>query len=98
MTDIRVPILVESDDLARYFAAKNVTTACPFCATNGWTVHDTDKYNGVGLGVMGPDGRIPPAANFMPAIVLTCNNCFYMWLIARFPVEDWIKENPSGSR
>ena len=94
MSEIRIPIKIDNDALARYFSAKNVSSKCPQCSTSEWTVHETDNYAGVGLTMMDLAGRLVPGSNFMPAVALTCDNCYYLWLIARFPVEDWVKENP----
>lgn len=86
------PIPVESEALSAYMEDKGVDPTCRRCSQAGWTIHDSDEMRGIAGLAITDGGNVSPNT-FFPMIPLSCKHCGSVWLLARHPVQEWIKEN-----
>jgi len=79
--------------LSRFMDTRNVDRKCPCCGENRWEVLTEDAVEGVAMLRLGGDALVYPDA-VLPALVLVCDNCAYLWMVARKRVAQWLKDNP----
>lgn len=79
-------------ELSRFLSAHQVPSTCPHCGVNNWGHFNSDALEGVSMSRLGGDGLVYPDT-ILPALVLSCNNCAYIWMIARKQVARWLAEN-----
>lgn len=87
---------ITPEDFGAFMSAKSINPACPKCPHVGWTVHDISDVRGIAGIAMGNDGNVNMRQVF-PLLPLSCNNCGYVWLVARVPVENWLKEREANA-
>lgn len=86
--------VISTDDLNRFYAAKNVHGACPACGSQAWSV--VDAPGGMSFTLyshLGSGGFMNHANESIPLIVLGCGNCFALRTHAAIPVRNWLQEN-----
>lgn len=89
---------ISAEDLVRFMSARNARTACPMCANPGWWTMDAsgEGPNTVSNATVDNRGHTSfnRVFNVMPLI---CSNCYFVWWIARKPIEDWLTQNAVSS-
>lgn len=87
-------VSIPSDKLLAFLQAKNVKPNCPMCATADWVHMEDEDNHGFLIYSQARDGSMGPKN--LPLIAMVCRNCNYLWLVARLPVEAWLKEHHHG--
>ena len=80
-------------DLVRFLDAHHADRDCPCCGNNRWDLMAKEAIEGVAMARLGGDGLVYPNL-VLPALVLVCDNCSYLWMVARKQVARWLKDNP----
>lgn len=80
-------------DLERFFLAQNVDHRCPCCGADKWEVMTDEAVEGVAMFRLGGDALVYNES-ILPALVLICDRCAHLWLVARKRVAVWLSENP----
>ena len=80
-------------ELSRYLLAHQVPTRCPQCGQDDWGHFNSEALEGVSMSRMGGDALVYPET-VLPTLVLCCNNCAYVWMLARKQVARWLVKNP----
>lgn len=85
---------IGGDDLARFHKARGVTDiSCPRCGTSSWQIESLDDVPASSIPELKPndEAQLPG----LRTLVLACQNCANLWLMAYDPIEQWLKENPA---
>lgn len=85
---------ITREALQRYLDARGIDGNCPICKANDWGMVMPEALEGVALSRLGGDALVYPDS-ILPTLVLSCNNCSYLWMIARKQVARWLAENPT---
>lgn len=88
------PPEIPAERMMAFLAVKKVSMKCPMCGANEWTAMENADNRGFLLTSQSPQGS--PGDKVLPVISLICQNCHYVWMVARNPVEIWLREHPDG--
>lgn len=80
----------------RFLDGCGVDRKCPCCGADDWEVLNEEGVEGVAMARLGGDALVYPDS-ILPAIVLVCDNCAYLWLVARKRVAMWLAQYPEGT-
>jgi len=89
------PMEIPAERMLAFLTAKKANTVCPICRTKEWTAMEDADNRGFLLTSQSSDST--SGAKVLPLMALVCNNCHYVWIVARRPVEAWLKEHPDGN-
>ncbi|HGM6719893.1 hypothetical protein J5H43_01865 [Stenotrophomonas maltophilia] len=89
MSEVIKPLMIYADQLQQFLAAKGASLNCTKCGQDQWSGGDEPGYRGVAMPVLGKEGYT--TSGMIAVIPLVCSNCANVWLIARPPVEDWLR-------
>jgi hypothetical protein len=87
------PHPLNPEDVQGFLREKGVTNACPRCSKARWSIVEDTNMRGVAPGIIGDNGT--PTGKVFPMLTLVCENCAFIWLMARTPVEAWVHEQPN---
>lgn len=86
---------ISRDEFVRFLDSHGVDRTCPCCKRQRWDVFTEDAVEGVAMSRLGGDGLVYPDS-VLHAIVLVCENCGYLWMVARKRVAIWLENNPKA--
>lgn len=88
---------ITTEELARYFEAKNVDTACSRCRSNEWILGEDQGVTARLPVAKGSTALVPDLLNrSIRLVLLICSNCGHVELISRALVLDWLGREDSG--
>ena len=88
---------ISNEDLNNFFQDRNVTGDCQKCGENDWGVAaGIEEYKGNGaMLILNKEGGFAAPPPNIPTIYLVCDNCGFIWPIAKKIILDWKKGKES---
>ena len=90
MAKHRKPVPISEQDMIAFMRERKINASCPRCPTTSWRVIESEEGRGAGWQMYTSDGKL--SLSVLPVVPLVCQNCGYVWPIARQVIEDWMGE------
>lgn len=84
---------ISGSDLARFHESRGVTNiSCNRCGNSTWMIQSTD--DDPSYAVINELPKNERSVKGMDLLVLGCQNCANLWIMAYDTVAEWIEANP----
>lgn len=94
------PVALTREEVFDFFATKLPDLKCPACGQEEFEVAFSEDaqfsalLSGSDLMEFSPQS----SASFAPAIIVTCNTCFYMLPFSYLGIVNWVAQQKTGGR